>query len=92
MLSQYLSVKLKMMMMMGTFAEILLLHQSGKRAGEEGGALMRNLPSHLGLAAGALIESLFLKARKTFTMSAHLSVLEGSDLFICSSLCCSLTC
>lgn len=90
MLSQYLSVKLKMMML-GTF-EILLLHQPGTRAGEGGGggALMRNLLSHLGLAAGALIESLFLKGRKIFTVSAHLSRLEGSDLFICSSLC-SLT-
>ena len=89
MLSQYLSMKLKMMML-GTF-EILLLHQPGTRAGEGGGALMRNLLSHLGLAAGALIESLFLKGRKSFTVSAHLSRLEGSDLFICSSLC-SLTC
>lgn len=43
MLSQYLSVKLKMMMMMGTFAEILLLHQSRKRAGE-GGALNEEPP------------------------------------------------
>lgn len=90
MLSQYLSVKLKMMMV-GTFAEIPLLHQSGSRGGE-GGRLMRNLLSHLGLAAGALIESLFLKARKSFTLLAHLSMLEGGDLFICSSLCCSLTC
>jgi len=89
MLSQYLSVKLKMMMV-GRLE--ILLHQPGTRAGEGRGALMRNLLSHLGLAAGALIESLFLKGRKSFTVSAHLSMLEGSDLFICSSLCCSLTC
>lgn len=60
--SQYLSVKLKMMMAR-TFGETLLLHQSGTRA-REGETLARNPFSHLGLVAGALIKSLSLKARK----------------------------
>lgn len=73
MLSQYLSVKLKMMMMMGRLLRSFFTSLGKEQEKGGGGGLNEEPPSHLGLAAGALIESLFQKQGKHL-LCQHISL------------------